>query len=127
MKREIQRKPYPLDPDHDLAQPKLAGLAIAKLAAASDLKRRIVNFLATRNRPGLRQIELEVRDGVVMLRGRVRTFYDKQLAAHCCSRVAGVHQIIDDIQVVAGAEVEGAFALDNASGLALDLNFGQQG
>lgn len=129
MKREGQRKPFPLHPDHDLAHDGTAVLAIAKAAHADkeDLKRRIVNFLVTRNRPGLRQIDVEVQDGVVFLRGSVRSYYDKQLAAHCCGRVAGVHQIVDDIRVT-GSEEAGAWAFDGPgeNALSLGLNFGHQ-
>lgn len=67
---------------------------------AADLKRRVVNFLATKNRPGLRLLEVEVNGDVVILRGRVRSYYEKQLAGHLCERVAGVLRVMDDIDVV---------------------------
>jgi len=88
--------PFPLHQDHALP----AGADEGVPACGTDLKRRVVNFLATRNRPALRQLEVEVEGGVVMLRGRVRSFYDKQLAQTCCGRVAGVRQVIDGIDVV---------------------------
>lgn len=65
-----------------------------------DLKRRVENFLAGRNLPGLRHLDVEVTGGVVTLKGRVRSFYEKQLANHCCRRVAGVHEVVDGIDVV---------------------------
>ena len=68
--------------------------------AAAELKRRILNFLASRNRPALRQLDVKVDGGVVVLSGRVRSFYEKQLASHCCSRVAGVLRVIDGICVI---------------------------
>lgn len=64
-----------------------------------DLKRRIESFLAGRNLPGLRQLNVRVDDGVVLLSGRVRSFYEKQLANHCCRRVAGVLEVIDSVDV----------------------------
>ena len=34
-----------------------------------------------------------------MLRGAVRSYYEKQLAVNCCQRVAGVINVVDAIQV----------------------------
>lgn len=64
-----------------------------------ELERRVISFLAGRHLPGLRQIEVEARGGVVTLRGRVRTFYEKQVCHQCCRRVAGVLKLIDAIEV----------------------------
>lgn len=68
--------------------------------ADRDLERRVTNFLAGRHVPGLRHVEVEAHNGTVTLRGRVRTFYEKQLCQDCCRRVAGVVQFIDDVDVV---------------------------
>ena len=65
-----------------------------------DLRRRVVNYLVGRNVPNLRQIHVEARGGTVILRGRVRCFYHKQLCIHCSRRVAGVMKLIDRIEVV---------------------------
>jgi hypothetical protein len=64
-----------------------------------DLARRVITFLATRHRPGLRLLHVEVRNGVVTLRGRVSTFYEKQLSALLAARVAGVVRLVDDVTV----------------------------
>ena len=45
-----------------------------------DLERRVTAFLADRNLPALRRLGVRSHRGVVTLRGRVRTFYEKQLA-----------------------------------------------
>lgn len=65
----------------------------------SNLKRRIVNFLAQRHVASLRRIRVEVEGGRVRLRGRVGSFYEKQLCLNCCQRVAGVRRIDDQIEV----------------------------
>jgi osmotically-inducible protein OsmY len=65
----------------------------------TELERRVTSFLAGKHLPGLRQIEVEARGGVVTLRGRVRTFYEKQLCHQCCRRVAGVLKFIDAVDV----------------------------
>ncbi len=68
--------------------------------ADSDLQRRIVNFLFERGPTSLRYLETEVRGGVAVITGRVRTYYEKQLATCCCQRVAGVLKVINDVRVV---------------------------
>lgn len=68
-------------------------------ATDSELKRRVQLFLAGRNMPGLRRVDVDVTGDTVVLKGRVRTFYEKQLAAHCCRRVAGVIKVIDAMDV----------------------------
>jgi len=49
--------------------------------------------------PELRDLELEVRNGAAVITGRVRTFYEKQLATSCCQRVAGVLSVLNEVQV----------------------------
>ena len=68
--------------------------------ADRELERRIKNFLAARHVPGLRHLDVQARAGTVTLSGRVLTFYEKQLCNQCCRRVAGVTQLINDVDVV---------------------------
>jgi osmotically-inducible protein OsmY len=67
--------------------------------ADHELKRRVLNYLADRHMPALRHLEVEADNGTVTLRGRVRSFYEKQLCQHCCQRVAGVIRLVDAIVV----------------------------
>ena len=64
-----------------------------------ELARRVTNYLAGQHVPALRAIQVEALNGAVTLRGTVKTFYEKQLTHHSASRVAGVRQVIDEIQV----------------------------
>jgi BON domain len=64
-----------------------------------DLQRRVHSFLSTSHRPALRALDVEARGGVVVLRGKVRTFYEKQLSAQLTRRVAGVVRLVDQIVV----------------------------
>jgi len=64
-----------------------------------DLERRITVFLADRHVPGLRQLEVAATNGTVVLRGRVRSFYEKQLCQNVCRRVAGVVHVVDAVDV----------------------------
>jgi len=68
-----------------------------------DLKRRVQLFLESYNIPGLRHLTVEVDGDTVLLRGRVGTFYEKQLAGKCSRRVAGVIHVVDLIEVASYA------------------------
>lgn len=63
-----------------------------------DLVRRIRNFLGN-HISRLRPIEVQACQGVVTIRGRVHSFYERQLLISCCQRVAGVVQLNDEVQV----------------------------
>lgn len=69
-------------------------------ASDFDLCRRVRNLLSASD--SLRRLQIDVLNGVVCLNGSVHTFYEKQLAANGCQRVAGVRGI--DNQVVVAAE-----------------------
>jgi osmotically-inducible protein OsmY len=47
-------------------------------------------------------LQVDVQEGTVTLRGRVASFYEKQVAIHSCQRVAGVHKLIDAVDVSRG-------------------------
>ena len=64
-----------------------------------DLRFRVVNFLVQRNMSSLRRIGVEAQDGLVTLRGNVRSFYEKQLCLNCVRHVAGVIRLVDQIEV----------------------------
>lgn len=68
-------------------------------AADRELERRITCFLWQRHVPALRRLQVEANSGVVTLRGHVHSFYEKQLGANCCQRVAGVVRLIDSVSV----------------------------
>ena len=77
-------------------------------SADRDLERRVVSFLVGRHVPSLRNLQVEARNGTVTLRGRVRTFYEKQLCQSCCRRVAGVLQFVDHVDVAHAPAAAGA-------------------
>jgi osmotically-inducible protein OsmY len=78
--------------------------AIAQSTTDDDveLQRRVKNFLVQRSIPSLRRLTIEVDGTSVIIRGHVRTYYEKQLAVHCCQRVAGVINVVDAIEVSTG-------------------------
>lgn len=70
------------------------------LSDDSSLARRVKNYLIGYKMPGLRDVEVEADNGTVTLRGQVHSYYQRQLAIHCCRRVAGVNQLVDELEVV---------------------------
>ncbi|MBL8826861.1 MAG: BON domain-containing protein [Planctomycetaceae bacterium] len=72
---------------------------VATAQSDRDLERRVVNFLHGRHVPGLRHLHVEANSGTVVLRGRVNSFYEKQLCHHAIRRVAGVVNVVDEVTV----------------------------
>ena len=64
-----------------------------------DLQSRVTNYLVGRQHAALRSLDVTALNGTVTLRGVVRTFHEKQLALHCCQRVAGVLKLVDQVDV----------------------------
>ena len=65
------------------------------------LARNVRNFILPRIHPTSNQVHIEANHGVVTLKGRVGSFYYKQLWLNGAQRVAGVRRVIDEIEVVA--------------------------
>jgi osmotically-inducible protein OsmY len=63
------------------------------------LVRRVRQTLADLHVPILRTLDVSAADGVVTLRGRVRTYYERQLAHAHAKRIAGVAELIEQITV----------------------------
>jgi osmotically-inducible protein OsmY len=64
-----------------------------------DLEDRVRNYLYGYQMPTLRQVEVVACNGAVVLRGRLASFYQKQLCLSCAARVAGVLRLIDELEV----------------------------
>ena len=89
----------PLDPDGDFCST-ASGYSVA-IDETEGLRRRVRLFLDGSNLPSLRFVRVEVDGDVIRLRGKVRSFYEKQMAVQLVSRVAGVIRVIDQIDVPA--------------------------
>jgi hypothetical protein len=63
------------------------------------LRQRVRLFLDGSNIPALRYVDVEIDGDAVLLRGKVRSFYERQMALQFASRVAGVIRVIDLIEV----------------------------
>ena len=68
----------------------------------ADLQVRVSIALTLRQRRSLREINLEVADGVVQLEGNLPSYYDRQLALETARHVAGVRKVLDNLRVVDG-------------------------
>ena len=64
-----------------------------------ELARRVRIFLSSRHHSSFRHLDIEAEGGTVTVRGRVSSFYEKQLTYQCCRHVAGVFSIIDQVDV----------------------------
>lgn len=84
-------------------------LSLGHSAQDSELESRVSDFLKEQRVPGAYRITPIVRHGVVTLRGRVSSFYHRQLCAHACCRVNGVRRVIDEIIVETTATCRPAF------------------
>jgi len=67
--------------------------------ANSGLLQRVKGFLHQRGYAPHRTLEISVERGVVMVQGRVPTFYLRQIVVECIKRAAGVTQVVDLIEV----------------------------
>jgi osmotically-inducible protein OsmY len=65
----------------------------------SALETRIIETLERQNFPALRSIKVQVHHGMVTLRGKVNSFYERQLCIHACKRLPGVRSMKDRLQV----------------------------
>lgn len=80
-----------------------------------DLKQRVVNFLRQKHVMRGENVRVDVADGLVTLRGHVRTYYERQLLISACRRVAGVISIVDELDVVGETYEESTSARDQTT------------
>jgi osmotically-inducible protein OsmY len=71
----------------------------ADFGEPQDLRRRVLNYLVGHKLPTLNRIAVEADGGTVVLRGQVQSYYQKQLCLNCTRRVAGVRDLVDEIEV----------------------------
>ena len=83
-----------------------AGESFVGSGADRDLERRVINYLVGRQVPSLRQIAVEADRGTVTMRGRVYSFHHKQLCINCCTRVAGVVRLVDELIVATPSDAK---------------------
>lgn len=67
--------------------------------ADRDLLQRVKSYLHQRGYANHRALEISAERSVVVVQGRLPTFYLRQIAVECIKRVAGVTHVIDLIKV----------------------------
>ena len=73
------------------------------MATDRDLMLRVKDFLRQQSFGSHRTLAVSVEQGVVVLQGRVPTFYQRQIAVARIHRLAGVIRVIDQIEVTQAA------------------------
>jgi osmotically-inducible protein OsmY len=58
-----------------------------------------IQLLLQGTRPEFRQLQIESNHGTVTVKGRVASFYLRQVAIQCCQQAAGAFRINDQLQV----------------------------
>lgn len=64
-----------------------------------ELRQRAVDRLQSTQRSALQKLRVETFGNAVVLRGSVPSYYDQQLAIHCCQLVDGVGEIRSEVEV----------------------------
>lgn len=68
-------------------------------AADAALRQDIINYLSGPEFPTLQGVTIDVVDGTVTLRGRVGSYYTKQVLVHACRCMKRVTEVIDRLHV----------------------------
>lgn len=63
------------------------------------LRHRVCLFLQSLQLAIARRLQVDVQNGVVIVEGVARSYYERQMAVACVKRVAGVRQVVDRIVV----------------------------
>jgi osmotically-inducible protein OsmY len=74
--------------------------ASATLQQEQALVDAVYAALRSTGHPHLRDLEIEVSNGVIVLWGRVATFYQKQLAQVSVQKVHGVRGVANGLEVI---------------------------
>ncbi|QEG37497.1 hypothetical protein Pr1d_48430 [Bythopirellula goksoeyrii] len=76
-------------------------LRVISYSTAKDasLENRVANYLYHRHVPGCEGIHTSAHRGTVVVRGQLPSQHAKWLCFECCSRVAGVIRLIDNVAV----------------------------
>jgi osmotically-inducible protein OsmY len=116
-----QHKQFPFSnqDDHDM---RTAHEPTPKSAADSQLERRVVDTLSSLHIPARRSLHINAQEGVVMLSGRVRSYYEKQLASTRARNVTGVVAVSDAIVVANSSLPPAASSLHVGAASTVTLN-----
>jgi osmotically-inducible protein OsmY len=67
---------------------------------SSELERQVSGFLRALDHTAARSVVVESGgDGRLKLRGRVKTFYTRQVFVQCCRHIPGITAVVDELHV----------------------------
>jgi osmotically-inducible protein OsmY len=72
------------------------------VAERDDVTEEVTTALSATGRPSLRRLEVAASEGRIVLRGRVTSYYLKQLAQAAALAVPAVAQLLNEVEVVGG-------------------------
>lgn len=72
--------------------------------ADEELRQRVCLYLDHTGHYRTRSLDVQAQEGKVTLRGKVPTYYVRQVAIACAQRVAGVRSVVDRIEIELPAE-----------------------
>lgn len=74
-------------------------IASPREAADQRLRNEVVHAIRERIGRKEEQLRIVVEDGAVTVRGRLQSFYEKQLSLHAAKKVPGVATLVDELEV----------------------------
>jgi len=74
-------------------------VALTEPANDHELERQVFGFLRSLDLSAARRVTVEAAEGVLTLRGRVRTYYARQTFIQCSRRIPGVVTVVDELRV----------------------------
>jgi osmotically-inducible protein OsmY len=64
-----------------------------------ELEKKIRDALEHNGRVHLKQLRVDVINGVATVQGRVPSYYERQLCIRSCHKVSGIREVVDRIEV----------------------------
>ena len=80
----------------------LATTPLSDRCCGSDLVEQAQELLRAVSHISFCDLRCEYRHGLLILRGQVDSYYEKQLAQEAVARLEGVDQVVNEIEVVCG-------------------------
>jgi osmotically-inducible protein OsmY len=74
-------------------------VALEEAELNQSLVQQVKHVLHVLHIPALRSLDVQVKNNIVTLRGRVRSFYHRQVARTAIARVPGVTRVVDELEV----------------------------
>jgi osmotically-inducible protein OsmY len=66
----------------------------------NEIERQVSGFLRALDQTAARNVVVESGgDGRLKLRGRVKTFYTRQVFVQCCRHIPGITAVVDELHV----------------------------